>query len=719
MEAEPANLTVEDGKLVVENVAEGSMARGVDGQVPSAPAGRMTLLRLAWRHLGRERESSAGVALALLLALLPAVLLFVDSAGARSDLRSLLTGSGGLVVHQTGIQDNEAFEAFQKQAQAQVSPRLGQYLDDGGATATTGPFRIDSINSRPPNPPVDTADAQAVYVSDLASRVDVVQGVMSRPGLTGDGIGGSASMPEAVADRIGVRLFDEVCLRPQAAGPGPAAAVRCVRVVGLWRPIATADPPLVAHGGAVQVFTERDEFFAMAGLQPSRSAEAARLYRPRPAAIAAQDAAKVEDRVREVRTSVASTRSGEMQTSLDADLQRFTATRSSIALPVRMLTAALIPLLVLLAGVLARWYVAPRLHDLALLRARGWPRQRVQLLVLAQFGILAAAALAATVLGLLVLAWRADGVIGPGAPAPSRGELVGVGVAIGIPLLAAAWFVGLARWASRQSVLRIEHPEDGASRAPSWRGSGLLVLPGALLLVLPRVVGGDRLLPAGAPADLGILVTSVAGLVMLVVAALPALSLVAEAHARQHHEVQWTLARWRLQRWWQRHAAAGFLIVLAFAIASFSAVWFVGQVTGGARSMGVGVAASLAIGFVTSMAAGMLAFGLVFLFAGRSRIDDYTALLVDGLREAEARRSLEIEQHTVLVEGLAVGLVLGLVLVWVSSAGAGVAASTAPVLAAGLAATAAIGLAAGAAIARSVRRATVGFGLIDRGRRIT
>lgn len=721
MDTRPAQLTAEDTKLVGENLAGASRARRARGRMAAAPPGRLSVLRLAWRQLESERESSAGVAIALLLALLPAVLLFVDSAGARTDLRALVSGSGGVVVQRTGVADEATFDAFQQQAQARVAPQLGQYVQDGGATATTGPFRIDSINSRPPNQPADTAAVEVVYVSNLASRVDVGQGVLSKLGVTG-GADGSASMPQSVADRAGVRLFDEVCVRPQSSDPNTLP--RCVRIVGLWRPAGGADPGRPAANPGIQLFTERDEFFGMVGLQPSRSADAARLYEPRPAAIAAQDATSIAERVRGARASVISSRTGEVQTTLDTDLERYTAARTAVGFPSRMLTAVLIPLLVLLAGVLARWYLAPRLHDLALLRARGWPRSRVQLMVLAQFGILGVAALGVALLALVFLLWRADGAIGPGAPPPSRGELVGVAVAVGIPLLAAAWFVWLAHWASGQSVLRLDHPEAKPSRALSWRGTelnALLVLPAALLLLLPRLAGGDRLFASSALDDLAALATAVAGLVMIVVALLPALSLAGEAYSRQRTDVPGTLAQWQLRRWWQRHAAAGFLVVLAFAIASFTAVTFANQVEHGSGPLGSGVAASLAVGFVTAVGAALLAYGLVFLFAGRSRVDDYTALMVDGLPEAAARKSLEIEQHTVLVEGVGLGLALGLVLVWASSTvtGAeGTAMGPGP-LVGGLVATAAIGLASGAAVARQVRRSVIDFALVEQGRRTT
>src|SRR5262249_26036697 len=155
-------------------------------------------------------------------------------------------------------------------------------------------------------------------------------------------------------------------------------------------------------------------------------------------------------------------------------------------------------------------------------------------------------------------------------------------------------------------------------------------------------------------------------LAMLVVAALPAMSLLAAARERRQVEVDRTLAQWQLRDWWQRHILAGFVIVFAFAMASFAAVSLAHQVldrpAAGGSPLGVGDTVSLAVGFVGVLVIALLAYGLVFLFACRSRIDDYTALIVDGLSAARLRRSLALEQHTVLLHGLLVGLGLGLLL---------------------------------------------------------
>ncbi len=245
-------------------------------------------------------------------------------------------------------------------------------------------------------------------------------------------------------------------------------------------------------------------------------------------------------------------------------------------------------------------------------------------------------------------------------------------------------------------------------------------MPAALLLMLPRLAGADRWRLPGVPDDLGALTLSIAGLVMLVMAALPAMSLASGSLRRGRDRLEETLAAWQLRRWWQRHAAAGFLVVFAFATAAFSAVALASQVLAGpASALGQGITASLAIGFASSTMTALLAYGLVFLVNCRSRVDYYAALLVDGLPAAAVRRSIEIEQNSVLLLGLGVGIAIGLILVVATASAGGQSGVALGAVAAGLTATAAIGLAAGCTIAWLVRRHVVGFRLVEHGWRAT
>src|SRR5438128_10788564 len=290
--------------------------------------------------------------------------------------------------------------------------------------------------------------------------------------------------------------------------------------------------------------------------------------------------------------------------------------------------------------------------------------------------MLAVTAVGVDFVGLLGLAWRADhGSIGLGLSLPGRTELPSIVVAAWLPLLTAAgWLVGLAWWVSRQDVTRLVQPEANPARLLTWRGAdldGLLVLPAVGLLLLRRWI---RTPGWGTPAaldDLSGLLLSVGALVLLLMATPCLISLAAEALLCRRADVEGTLAKWQLHRWWQRHTGSGFLIILAFAAAALTAIALAHQGLDHSvpdlSSRGRAAAISLAVGFAASITVGLMAYGLVFLAACRSRVDDHTALLVDGLSVDALQRSLGLEQAIVLAISLLAGIGLGWVLLWANA----------------------------------------------------
>src|SRR5437763_16300968 len=97
------------------------------GDANAPPPGRLSLARLAWRLLGADRAATAGLALAVVLTLLPAGLLVVESSGAASDLRRAVAASAGVTVQRTGVGTPQAFDAFQGRAAGLVGPTLATY----------------------------------------------------------------------------------------------------------------------------------------------------------------------------------------------------------------------------------------------------------------------------------------------------------------------------------------------------------------------------------------------------------------------------------------------------------------------------------------------------------------------------------------------------------------------------------------------------------------
>jgi hypothetical protein len=520
-----------------------------------------------------------------------------------------------------------------------------------------------------------------------------------------------------------------VCLAVPTGDPN--AAPWCARIVGLWRPEAGADPAWTAPNAQIRLFAEGDDFWAAAAMQPAQNVLAARQYSPRPGEVTPQNAGSVAQQVKDVRAAVARAGAGQVSTTLDTALAHYAAT-SVTSFPVELLAAVLVPLLTLLALVMARWYVEPRLHELALLRARGWSRLRVQRLAVAELGLLGAPAVVVAVAGLLAVVWQAtDGAIGSRPASLSGGELLAIAVAAVVLLVAAVRFFVLARWAARQSVLRLSSARRTGRELPFWlggEGAGVMVLPAGFLLLVPRVAGAEGWRLPGALDNLGALVASALGIVLLVIAALPMLSTLTGVIGGRRRALEGTIANQQLRRWWQRNAAPGFLVVLAFAIASYAAVALVDQLLNGpGGALGLGIAVGLGIGLVTALATTLLAYGLLFLVVCRSRVDYYAALLVDGLPATTVRRSVEIEQQAVLVLGLAAGLVIGMILLAATASGIGLGGQAGVLAAppqpaaviAGVGGTAALGLIGGLVIAGMVRRGIVGFRLVEQGWRAT
>lgn len=702
-------------------------------EAPSDSLRRLSLLRLAWRHLESEKVSAVALAAALLLALLPAGLAVVEGWAAESELRATVTGSKGFVVEHPGVDGVQAFDSFQSRVQVQVRPRAGAYLDGGSEQATVGPLRIASVNVRPASGAPGAEGAAAMYVADLAARVEVLQGQLATGSApSGDG---TVSIPEIVADRLALKLSDVVCLGApvtQAAG----AAQWCARVVGLWRPTAAADPGWTAPNTPLAFFTDRDELFSLAYLQPSRTANAARYYRPAEAAMTPDDASGIAQRLRDLRASLSAAGIGQVRSSLDSDLERYATDRRPTSYTSRLLAASLAFLAVLLTGVLGRGYLESRLRDVGLLRFRGWSPRRVRRLVLLEFAMVAAPAVAIALWGSLALIWHSLNGPSPGGPALASGQrsqLGWIGGALGAPLLAAVgWLITLAWSASLQRAVRLDHREVTSSRLLSWRGtevSSLLILPAALLLLLRRLVGIE--LPA-APSvldDFIAVLMSVAALVLLAIGLLDLMSRASEAVRRRRSDLEATLARWQLRRGWQRNTLGGLLIVLAFPVATFAAVGLAAQALGGSllrRDPFLQAdTLNLTIGFVAAVTIAMTAYGLIFWFVCRLRMDDYAALLMDGLALPALRRSLRIEQHAVLSVALVVGVGLGLVLVWANlpdivlpgrrNATTNFASPVAVVV--GAVCTTVTGVLVGAIVAWLVRRRAVSFSLLQLRRR--
>jgi hypothetical protein len=388
----------------------------------------------------------------------------------------------------------------------------------------------------------------------------------------------------------------------------------------------------------------------------------------------------------------------------------------------RVVVAMLMTLVMLVIGVVSHGYLQLRLRELALLRARGWSRGRVALLVLTQLLMLATPTAATALVGLLLVVSGTD-QLGPGLSFYGPTILM-AGL---LPLTTTGWLFGLAWWAAGHHVLSSVHNKTELTALFRWQGvelDGLLALPAAGLLLLRRSLHTPGW---GTPAALdnigGTLLTTCA-LVLLLVAISYLMSLAAEVLVHPRSDIEGTLAKWQLHRWWQRHIGSGALIILAVTAAALTAIALrdqgldqsVQDLAAGAQ----GSATSLAVGFGASVIIGVLAYGVVFLSACRSRMDDYRALLVDGLAVDAVRRSIELEQATVLTLSLVAGIGLAWVLLWANAPAIGfedgsdiaTGSLSSDVATLGVTVAATIGILAAGAVAWYARRTAVRFDLL-------
>ena len=620
-------------------------------QKPPAVTGRLTLRRLAWRHITGEPASAAVLVVAIALALsFPALPLVIDGAMPSQPSAEELANAGAVVVQRSRIDDAAAFDGFQRGVQRQLSAGIGAYIDAGAEFADASSLRIYSVNGQPPSG--GTSPVRATYAADLPARIAIVKGDLAKP--VANSVQGTVSMALDAASQLRLGLGDVVCLG--SADQSQGAAQWCARLVGLWRPLAPGDSYWRGRTSAA-VFTDRDDFFSLLTQASAQGASGGRWYTPRAGAISAASASDLADRLRLLRETVSRGGTDVLQTDLDRSLDRYSATGRLVTFSVRLLSGALVVLSIVLVAALAGHFLDIRGADLAVLGARGWSAGRVRRLALTELGTaLLLGLLATTIVALLAAlilphAWPASDGFG------SSRSLPPIAAATGTTL--AGILVCLGTIAARPLHHGYQFRDSSKPRSSSAVSQRLiyvnvlLAAPAALLFFLPDRLAVQRW-PGGASAlEADRFVIFVAALGLLSGAALGFLQPAATRLAGLAAGASGTLAGLRLGDWWRRNLAAGFLLIFAGALATFAAAWLAGLIAGGAASSSTepglsGLAASLA---GTFGAAALTVLAIATFLANtnvRSRAGDDAGLLVDGLPARTLRRAHSVELRAVL-----------------------------------------------------------------------
>ena len=577
----------------------------------------------------------------------------------RSGLREALGDGAHLTVERPGVGDFDGFVEFQRQAAARVEGRLSPYLAPADVFATVGPLALASVADQP----IAAAPGRQLtgaYLDGLAAHVEVLAGF-----LPPDGLGGgttAVTMPQAAADQLGLRLSDRFCLDLAPAGRGPAW---CSRLVGLWRPLRAADPYWAGRSPGLVVAMGRYDFFELLKLHPSQGAVAGRRYAANLAAAGPMSAADLVQRLTDLRRSFGAGDPMRLSLSLDSAVTRYEAAQAAAAPTLDVLMAALAVLALCLVQLTASRVIDLQARDVALLRSRGWPPAAAWRFLLAQLAAVALVGLPAGLVGA-GLVTTALGVGAEPGTGPTGGDLAAAVAGLAVVLAAVVTVLAVAAWSVAARDPARETPLLGPASA-WWRRWNLdLPLAGlALALVLARPARTGALVGAPVFGDLVRVLAPVLAVSILGLVALRALPAVGGLAGRAGAGLPAALAGWQLQRRPDQHAGLVFLVVVALA-------------TGGCCGLNLAVQSrtvadldaihhgfeSLVIAvLVAALTIGVAGAWLHLRAAARARRHEYASLALNGLAAASARRSLAVEQATILGYAGGVGTLLALALV--------------------------------------------------------
>jgi hypothetical protein len=634
--------------------AEVSPAR--DARVAEAPG--LSRVKLAWLQATRRRGWAAALWLCLAGAIaMPALLPLIDAMAVRSGLVQTLAGSGALTVAQD-VTDLNSFNAFKREVDGQVNARLGPALIPLAAYATAGPLHVVTVGGGPVSPTTAQQTLTAAYSDHLASHVAVGAGELPPDGLGGGDT--AVTMPQATADKLGLRLSDRVCFDFSGAGQSRW----CARIVGLWRPLDVHDPYWSQAPSSLLVTMGRFDFFELVKQHPPQGPTAGLLYRASPDAV---DPAQAETIGGEVQQLTAGLKAPHrhVSTSLGSSLESFHAMQLQVSTAIHLFAAAMTVLGLFAVALVGSRFVDGQTRELAVLRARGWPAARVWRISFSGLAALSLCALPVGVAGSLafvaVLTLTGSGI----SPAwLHREDVAGVAAAMVANAIGLIAVLGiLAAGAARREL---DPSMEGPFRKGRawWQRAGTALVFGCVGLIglaLPKLPGVSALTSqTPGPAATLIGLAPAVGLILLTAAAIYVWPL---GWVARRVSVPGALAGWQLERAPEQHAAASFILILAVAIGVFAAV---GVATGAGPasqpSLGAGLEAGLLVGAVVALALALAAFGLHFRSTARRRLHEYGGLLAHGLPVAQVTKSVSIEQAAATISAVFLGSLLGLAL---------------------------------------------------------
>jgi len=627
---------------------------------PVARLAGLSLGRLAWLQATHRRASAACLGLCLAIAIvLPALLPLLDGYALERAVADTAARDGAFTVAQR-VADVDQFGGLQREVSARVDGRTAGALLPLTAVASTAQLHPTTLNTDPIPAELAGRSFQAAYMDGLPAHIEMQAGQ-----LPPDGLGGGATavtIPQAAADLAGLNLFDRVCL---SFGTGDQRGSDwCARIVGLWRPLDVRDP---FWGGAAPqlLFTMgRFDFFQLARLQPPQGTTASLRYWVNPSAV---DGARAEQLAQTVHGLAAKLQAPgrRILTRLDAGLLRVTAQHRMIEATLRLFTAALALLGLVVVGLVGVRFVREQSHLLAVLRARGWPPARtwlqafVGLVTPAVYGI--PIALAACLL-VLLLVGPAGSPAGVAALRSVQGR-----TALQVSGVLAGSLVCLLGVLATTAVWREVRPSLAGPFRTARVGRSRPLLIGLLALIGLAGLASVRLAPpppgpASEALTLGLAVLPVTGVLCLAVAA----ALVpGPTRLGRGRRVPGLLAGWQLKRAPAQQAALAVALTLAAAAIALAVLAMAWAPVGAAApdpALRAGLEATLGLGCTGALALLLMGSALHFPALTRRRLDEYAGLVGHGLSAPQIRRSLGLEQVVVVGRSVLLGTLLGVLM---------------------------------------------------------
>ncbi len=532
--------------------------------------------RIATRQL-RSRAALTFAQAAILAAavtLVASVVLIQDVStdnGLRSAIVQAVAAQGGdVVIERDGLGGSAAADAFQGDAAARVRAQLGDAVSPAAQYDRTGAEVLRTIDGVQQGQPFSNVSSVTSYAG-LRGHVRVVAGTWPADAPVGNDwpITVSARATDTLGTPLHFHVGSEYCFSP-ALSRGPAGRAWCGRVAATWLPLNEKDAYWAGHVPETDILMGHDSFFAVSGEYPGAMESAVQQYAPDAADVTAANAAAVVAGVSALRGYYSVSSNDVFISGLDTAITAFLARQVAAAGPLDVTTFGLLVVALGAMGFAAVQFMDGHAAELALWRARGWPRSRVWALHTIEF---AALAVVATPVAIAISAAIGSAVAGAGSSMTFGWGALGR-AAVPSVVAAAAFLVVLAGLAAVRSAPGLSRRQPAsAAAARGWRRrvvDVVLAAAGAGILVLVRAGAAD---PAGDGQATGVvLALPVLGVALLAVASLRLVGVTARLLGASR-SLSARLARWQVERDPAQSARLCLLVTLAVAVGVFASTY--------------------------------------------------------------------------------------------------------------------------------------------------